>query len=328
MANIMINNGCNLSCPYCFASQITAEERFNATEEQFTKILDYLLKSRLKVIGIIGGEPLIHPQFDHLMKLFIRRTENMQTKGLVFTNGIALDQHIKILSHEKFIMLVNVNSEEDVGKAAYAKLIRNLDEAFFEYGMSDKKITLGLNIYQPDQDLDPFFALLDRYKASICRVSLSVPQDRKVNIFDYFRSFLPLVKKLSRMATERKVSLNFDCNLIPYCLMDEELIDLFKKNEALGKGRVYVSTTKCSSCNPVMDILPDGSTARCFAMSERFRQNIFDFADIQELAQFYKLKIDYEIMQDPLPECKDCHLRKCQKCYGGCLAFRDSVFEK
>ncbi len=324
----MINNGCNLSCPYCFASQITAEERFNITEEQFTKILDYMIKSRQKVVGIIGGEPLIHPQFDDLMKQFIRRTENLAVKGLVFTNGIALEKHLKILSHEKFIILVNVNSEEDIGKIAYEKVVRNLDEAFFEYGMSDKKVTLGLNIYKPDQDLDPFFALLDRYKATICRVSLSVPQDRSVNIFDYFRSYLPIVKKLSRMATERKVSLNFDCNLIPYCLMDEELKTLFTQNEALGKGRPYVSTTKCSACNPVMDILPDGSVARCFAMSERYRQNIFDYADIHELAQYFKLKIDYEIMKHPLPECEDCHLRKCQKCYGGCLAFHDGVLDR
>ncbi len=325
----MINNGCNLRCPYCFASQITAEERFNITQPQFDKILEYLLKSNQKIIGIIGGEPLIHPEFDKLLLRFIKRTERLNNvRGLVFTNGIAMDKHWKTLSNEKIALLVNVNDESDVGKVAYEKVVRNIEEAVFEYGMNNQKLTLGLNVYKPDQNLTPFFQLLKRLGHRQCRVSISVPQDRGVNIFDYFRSFIPKIKEMLAMANDINVQLNFDCNLVPYCLMDEEMKALYGKNESLGMGRKYVSTSKCSACSPVMDILPDGSVARCFAMSETNRQNVFDYADIHELAMYYKLTIDYEVMKHPLPECKDCHLLKCQKCYGGCLAFRTSVLEK
>ncbi len=328
MANIMINNGCNLRCPYCFASQITAEERFNITQEQFDKILEYLLRSNQKIIGIIGGEPLIHPDFDKLVLSFIKRVEKLNVRGLVFTNGICLDKHFKTLSNEKIAILINVNSEQDIGKVAYDKMIKNIEEAVFEYGMSNQKLTLGLNVYRPEQDVTPFFDLIKRVGHRQCRVSISVPQDRSVNIFDYFRSFIPKIKEMLTLANQMGVELNFDCNLVPYCLMDEQMKDLFTKNESLGMGRKYVSTTKCSACNPVMDILPDGSVARCFAMSEIDRQNIFDFADIHEIAKYFMLKIDYEVMKRPLDECKDCHLLKCQKCYGGCLAFRANILSE
>ncbi len=327
MANIMINNGCNLKCPYCFASQITAEDRFTITEAEFDRILEYMLKSNQKIVGIIGGEPLIHPQFDELMMRFVKRTEKTQAKGLVFTNGICMDKHMKILSNEKFALLINVNSAEDIGEVAYGKVVRNIEEAVFAYGMSNQKITLGLNVYKPDQNIIPFFELLRRVGHRQCRVSISVPQDKGMGIFAYFRSFLPKVRELLTVANEAGVQLNFDCNLVPDCLIDDELRALYIKNESLGMGRKYVSTTKCSACNPVMDILPDGSVTRCFAMSEKSRQNIFDYADLHELAMYFKLKMDYEIMKNPLPECVDCHLRKCQKCYGGCLAFREALID-
>lgn len=328
MANIMINNGCNLRCPYCFASQITAEEQFAINEEQFDKIVEYLIRSNQKIIGIIGGEPLIHPNVDKLLLRLIKRTEKLNVRGLVFTNGIALDKHWKTISNEKIALLINVNSEEDIGKVAYDRVVKNIEEAVFEYGMSNQKLTLGLNVYKPTQNIVPFFKLIERVGHKQCRVSISVPQDRNVNIFDYFRSFLPKIKEMMTIANGLGVQLNFDCNLVPYCLLDEEMKELYAKNESLGMGRKYVSTTKCSACNPVMDILPDGSVARCFAMSEIDRQNVFDYANIHELAMYYKLKIDYEVMKHPLEECKDCHLLKCQKCYGGCLAFHASALNK
>ncbi len=327
MANIMLNNGCNLKCPYCFASQITAEEKFNITEAEFNKIVAYLIKSAQKIIGIIGGEPLIHPDFDKLMLGFIKQVEGTPVKGLVFTNGICLDKHIKILSNEKLAILINVNSEEDIGKAAYDKVVRNIEEAVFEYGMNNQKLTLGLNVYKPDQDILPFFDLVKRMGQYQCRVSISVPQDRSENVFDYFRRFLPKVKEMLTLANNYGIGLNFDCNLIPVCLLDEELHGLFVKNESMGKSRRYVSTTQCSACVPVMDILPDGTVARCFALSDKSNQNIYDYSELRELAAFFKLKIDYEIMNNPLPECVDCKLRKCQKCYGGCMAFRSSLIK-
>ncbi len=325
MANILLNNSCNLQCPYCFANNITAEERFLITEEELDRIVDYLLRSGQKIIGLIGGEPLIHPDFDRLMMRFIRRTQGTDTKGLVFTNGICLDQHFKILSNERFSLLINVNAEEDIGKAAYARMIRNIEEAVNEYGMSNQKLTLGLNLYKPDQDLHPFFDLVKRMGQGQCRVSVSVPQDRSENIFDYFRRFLPKVGEMLQIANDYGIGLNFDCNLIPDCLLDDTLRALFVKNESLGRSRRYVSTTRCSACSPVMDILPDGSVTRCFAMSEKTRQNIFDYAELRELAQYFRLKIDYQILNHPLSQCEDCHLRKCQKCYGGCMAFREGL---
>ncbi len=37
MANIMINEDCNLRCPYCFANEFVNKKTNNVTEENFIK---------------------------------------------------------------------------------------------------------------------------------------------------------------------------------------------------------------------------------------------------------------------------------------------------
>ena len=63
--NIAITNYCNLKCPYCFANKFIESEKQSITEDQLDKILDFLFYSNLNKykhkIGIIGGEPTLHP---------------------------------------------------------------------------------------------------------------------------------------------------------------------------------------------------------------------------------------------------------------------------
>ena len=71
MPNIAFINYCNLSCPYCFANEFIEEKKQLISEEQLKKILNFLKlnKQNQAKIGIIGGEPTLHPDFKKLLLL-------------------------------------------------------------------------------------------------------------------------------------------------------------------------------------------------------------------------------------------------------------------
>ena len=84
---IDVTNYCNQSCLYCsrYNRHLKKEQRAHMPLEQFVAALDSL-RHWPKKIGIIGGEPLLHPQFRHinllLRKHFPREKLGLWTSGL------------------------------------------------------------------------------------------------------------------------------------------------------------------------------------------------------------------------------------------------------
>ena len=61
MANIMINEICNLRCPYCFADEFVNKNPKEMSMEDFDTALNFALSSGYdERIGLIGGEPTLH----------------------------------------------------------------------------------------------------------------------------------------------------------------------------------------------------------------------------------------------------------------------------
>ena len=72
MANIAIINYCDLKCKYCFADDMIKEKSVTITLDDYRKILDFLSRTPKNHIGIIGGEPTLHPHFDDILKEFFK----------------------------------------------------------------------------------------------------------------------------------------------------------------------------------------------------------------------------------------------------------------
>ena len=78
MGNIMINEVCNLQCPYCFANKyVNGDTSTDITYANFKKAVDWVNRGETAEswnpniepprIGVIGGEPTVHPQFQDLL---------------------------------------------------------------------------------------------------------------------------------------------------------------------------------------------------------------------------------------------------------------------
>lgn len=328
MANIMMTDVCNLRCPYCFANEFVNKDKNEISEENFEKAVDFIVgdKSRSS-IGLIGGEPTLHSQFEKFLRKLI--ADDRVKTVLVYTNGILLDQYWDVVCHPKVRLLINCNSPEDIGKTQFQKLCGNLDYLLLNR-MFQKNVTLGINMYQPDFPYEYILELLKKYQFHHVRVSVSVPNledGRNRDAHQYFERMKPGMFAFFHELLRNDIIPNYDCNKIPSCLIREEDVEEFIQygdREYIHKHIEESNITdKIVKCSPVIDIRQDLTAVRCFGLSEHTKQDIRDFSGIRELEHYYLRTIDaYACNTVYSPKCVDCHAREVQKCNGGCLAFK------
>lgn len=328
MANIMMTDACNLHCPYCFANEFVNKDKNEISEEAFDKAVEFIIGDGTHdTVGLIGGEPTIHAQFEYLMRKLIR---NEKVGGIVlYTNGIFIDKFWDVICHPKTHLLINCNSPYNIGISNYDRLQENLDK-LFNKKMCGDRVTLGINMYNSDFEYGYMLDLLKKFEQKHVRFSITVPnmdEDRNVDAHSYFMKMKPRMLDFFHDLLSAGIIPNFDCNKIPSCLMEESELREFDKylnNEFIrnniGKSNVVNNEVKC---RPVIDIRQDLTAVRCFGLSETTKQKISDYAGIRELENYYIRTVDaYAYNTSYCKKCDECHLRSVMKCTGGCLAYK------
>ena len=126
MANIILTSYCNLHCPYCFAdTMIKTEDIKNISIEQFKKTLNWLADE--EKIGLIGGEPTLHPQFQEILKVVNDYSTNRESpcQFVLFTNGIYLHKYLNYIPQNMSI-LINLNQPQAMTTTQYSDMINNI----------------------------------------------------------------------------------------------------------------------------------------------------------------------------------------------------------
>ncbi len=90
---IEITNHCHLACPYCsrYVRHIRPDQRFHMELDFFEKALDSLEGFRGR-IGIIGGEPTLHPRFPEICEI-LRGRYSRDRVGLWSAGGPKWEKH-------------------------------------------------------------------------------------------------------------------------------------------------------------------------------------------------------------------------------------------
>lgn len=328
MANVMMTDVCNLRCPYCFANEFVNKNKNEISEDAFDKAVEFIIGDGThNTVGLIGGEPTVHSQFEYLMRKLIKdeRIEGI----MLYTNGILIDRFWDVICHPKIHLLINCNSPKDIGEKQYASLLKNLD-TLFNQKMCGDRVTLGINMYSSNFDYDYMLDLLKRFEQRHVRFSITVPnmdENRNVDAHSYFKMMKPRMLDFFHDLLSVGIIPNFDCNKIPSCLMEENELREFDKylnNEFIknnvGKSNIVNSEVRC---RPVIDIRQDLTAVRCFGLSETTKQKISDYAGIKELENYYIRTVDaYAYNTSYCKKCNECHLRSVMKCTGGCLAYK------
>lgn len=309
MPNIILNNYCNLNCPYCFAGIIKQENPNDITQEQLQNILNWLeLDTFNYTLGIIGGEPTLHYNFLNIMKQIYSFCKKNKINYNIFTNGIELYKFIRYLPDETYYTL-NYNSPEILTSSQKI----NLDKTLQILNLNPNKkshLALGCNICNEINDYSFFWDAIKNYNLNpLIRVSVAAPiyNKDKINKEIYYKNLKQKFITFLQNANKINANIIFDCNQIPLCYFTQDEIKKYN-----------LQTNLCK--NPAIDITPDFQFISCFGTSIKLNKE--NFNNLTELQNYIKNNIYPELQQNNNSgKCENCIKLKNQECQGGCLAF-------
>lgn len=319
--NILINDYCNLKCPYCFAEDVMESARCNPMRsmsmDNFNKVLDFAYESGQKTVRILGGEPTLHPQFKEIITKCLE--DNRFDGIMLFSNCVFEEDTLNFLiesNKKKHIgLLPNCNEKEVIGEKRYNLMVNNI-KALSQNGIVD---TVGINIYKSDMDVQYIFDIAKEVGAKTIRWSITVPNkpiDNNFDVIAYFKDFGPLLEVFLTKIRSYNLKSGIDCNKIPLCAFDD---DTYQKLVMLSPKDFNLF-----ACKPIIDIKPDLTAIRCFGMSEHCHVKVSDVKNTQELSKIFDAYFEEHTKKELIPQCQNCitYKRSGNKSCG-CIKYRD-----
>lgn len=295
MLNVYLTNACNLSCPHCF---MKAGKKLDneLTKEEWIRVLSEFKKCGGESVTITGGEPLMHPGFQSI----IRAANQQGLKITVLTNGILWDDAlIDDLSTLLTEVQISIDGVDDVSNGKIRKLgtfdqIVNNVIRFSNIGVRVSVATTFTkeNIYSASR----YAELMNK---------INVATDKKV-VFKLTKKILPgrethytEAENIEYEKKIRQVEKLIDPNAMYEMFMDGHQPNMAAKNCGFG-GLSIAADGEVYFCNRVLEIPSQGNVRN---------HSLQYFIDLGKSAHF-KTSIENVI------PCRNCPIRNI--CGGGC----------
>ena len=313
MSNLIISRVCNMACDYCFARQSMRLWQSDRSQQfisaaVFEERLDFLERSDVREIRLLGGEPTLHPDFFSLL----RQAQKRGRRILVFSHGWLDEKTSAFLesrSDTAILIMINMNAQprletsEKYSPARRRKILKRLGSL----------ATLGYNIHGPGFDLEPLIKLIDGTGIRrVIRLGLAQPVWNGNNAWLHPKLYPLVGQKIARfgkLAVEAGIKLEFDCGFVP-CMFSEA------NREALQTQHPDLDW----HCNPIPDLDIEGQAFHCFPLSGKIsttftaserasevRNRLIEQAKPYRTAGIYR-------------ECSVCKSKINGDCPGGCLS--------
>lgn len=314
--NIFLTKKCTNYCPYCFAQEKMTDSSVNnfMSLPTFKYILDFICKSKVKRLNLMGGEPFIHPNIEEMI-MMVNEIEAIKNVT-IFSGGIISSKKIeeltKHLTPEKYFFVFNLNNKEDYRDNHHSQVLSNI-KRLREFGL---EITLSYNIYKESFNYQEIFNICDQLRIHKIRWSLAYPGIKKETKFIPFTRYSAIRDRIYRFimeAYEKNFELTLDCQL-PLCF--------FSEKQVLKIQFFYPQfIEKLGRCSPAIDVGSNLEVWRCFALYNDVKTNLKNFNNINEIYQFFKIKTDSCLYLESSKYCVNCEYWKDKLCQAGCLSF-------
>lgn len=262
--NVLLTRACNRRCSYCFAMErmngdAGASGRHDApltiSKDDFARVVEFAVRSGQGGLGILGGEPSLHPEFLDL--LAVSCEAGLRTT--VFTNALwskaKLGRVVELRRRYDELLNFIVNMNEPSRSPAHeharqARLFQAVPEA----------CCLGFNASRTDCDARFLVDVVETYGLQKeIRIGLAQPladtPNEHVAAADY-RGLAPAVMALAEECDRNDIRLGFDCGFV-LCMFSEEQV-----------GRLVLAGAHFTSfCGPAIDVGTDLSVWACFPLS-------------------------------------------------------------
>lgn len=295
--NIMLTNICNMNCEFCFA-KIDAPDEMSVEN---AVLLHSLVKEwGLLSVGLLGGEPTLHSQFEEVINIF----SSLEIPMTLFTNGIVSEDVSKFVRDTKEINIIVVN-------------LVSLEDSVHEFVEMNNgnTMTVGTTV---DAQFDGRDTLdfINRHDIKNVRLGLAnpvcgtdgTPLNSYLSIGD-MDAVAASISCFSQECLAKGVELIIDC-CVPLCMFtDEQLGGLYRHTQTIN-----------SVCSPTVDVGTDLKVWRCFATSnyhnDKYIHEFESFLDV--FTHLDKQFIDYQILGG-WGMCDNCPQHELRRCQGGCI---------
>jgi hypothetical protein len=321
MGNLVVSSVCNMRCPYCFARDYL--EAAGSTDRQsFLSLddyefrLDFLDRSGIDEVRLIGGEPTLHPQFPAL----IERARKRGKKLVVFTNGVinpAALECLAALPEDGVTVLVNANATGAPGLSA-TQIYERRKNGLKTLG---KRATLGYTIFEANFQCDFLLPLMEEsgIKKSI-RLGLAQPAIQGSNQSPHPRQYPFAGKRIAAFASRASqygIRIEFDCGFVP-CMFSQAEMELLSSAQSYAEWR----------CNPVLDIDLNGEVSHCFPLAGRFRGRLDSSICAAELRESLSRQAQPFGRTGIYQDCMSCAVYQRGECTAVCQALAMKQFER
>ncbi len=318
MTNLILNDVCNLRCPYCFALDYregqTSPEHFLSLEA-FQARLEFLERSGTEEVRLLGGEPTLHPQFEEMVDMVRARGKKL----MVFSNGVMPKRALSCLESlppSECKVIINMVEPDKIGptrrvhRRQLATLCRLRESA-----------SLGFNIYRRDFQVD---FLLPVIAETGCqphiRLGLAQPCLSGINQYLYPHEYQVVGEKIINLTlatVEVEVTLSFDCGFVR-CMFSEDDLEVLS---AVGVDFGW-------RCNPILDIDLKDKVIHCYPLSDFTRLPLTEESDASTLRDAFETHTKPYRTSGIFKACSTCEFKTSGECPGGCLATTIRRFRK
>lgn len=306
--NILFTNFCNLNCDYCFAKGALGEGKHTKNSyislDNLRTALDFFKKSKLSRVGVIGGEPTLHPEFEKAFKAILDNGYEI----VLYSNGVVRKDVLKYLSRikkKKWGMLLNINTPRSYSKKEWSVINETMD-------VLHEKIILGHTIYRPDFNADFIIRLVKKHGLiKSVRLGTASPICGHENLYLSFndhKKVAPAIVRFAQKCDLSDIHIKFDCGFLLCSFTEEEI----------GRLLCYNTPLECT-CSLVIDINPNLTIWRCFATSMIWQKKLKDFKNLEDIYSFYIKKFEPFKKTGISKRCFGCKYLRRGQCSGGCL---------
>lgn len=169
---------CNFECIYCYNRDIELFHRNELDTNKWLKILESLSQAGIKTLNITGGEPLIRPDID----LIIRKAKEYNFTVSLLTNGsLLLDKYGKIVPYIDKLFLsidsndININSKNR-SKTGFSNILQLIKKCAKDF--PEKLIVRSVITKNNIDDVKKFHDFLkQKYNVNNLLKVLSIPNN-------------------------------------------------------------------------------------------------------------------------------------------------------
>lgn len=334
---VCITYRCNASCEFCYGRGLLKEFPMDMNLDDFVFLARWAKKEKWKNMLFLGGEPIVHPQFEKILDICDSEKINVYLSTNGFFNN---DKLLKKFKSSSVRHIAFSYPQDRVPHSFRKQFLHNL-----EYLKKEKEIFLILSGIL-DGKADIWKEIVEtaiRFRLPIRWTLLLPGYTRDISNYTVLSNLnligLQLFEVLKTCADR-----NIICYVyrpVPACMFTPE------QWQKIRKIYRYLVYTRCplgfkNKYSAGVTVNPDLSTYACISFFIK-GPHIASFKDRTSLSQYYE-NVAKEIMKTPpMKECNNCQLYKnflssiavnknrsvkgqlCDKniCQAGCFSFRE-----